>query len=249
MSEEIYLIKPENISNGRFILSGEEARHCFKVKRNRIADLILLTDGQGNEYKGRITSIDPKHLSVAGEILEMTKGRRELPEAIYLAFALVKSRDLSFLIEKATELGVRGFIPLQTERSLTSFRKERWERIALRGMKTALGTILPRFYPLTPFPSLISSVEDYSLALLGYEKEEARFLSDIPFPRNDGKILVIVGPEGGFTEEEIVLARKGGVLTFSLGKRRLATGTAVLAILSIIIEYLRTKRRGGETFE
>ncbi|MEO0115908.1 MAG: 16S rRNA (uracil(1498)-N(3))-methyltransferase [candidate division WOR-3 bacterium] len=248
MGEEIYLVKRENISEKKFLLLGEEARHCFKVKRNERDDLILLTDGEGKEYKGKINEVNPRANSVAGEVLEVREGSRELPVPIHLAFAPIKRRDLTFLIEKATELGVRGFIPIKTERSFLYFKKERFEKVAQRGMKTALGTFLPQFYPLINFDSLIALVKDYSLALLAYEKEEERFLFDIPWDRGEGKILLIVGPEGGFADWEVARAKKEGVLTFSLGKRRLATGTAALSALSIISECLRIKRRGGDEF-
>lgn len=246
MSEEIYLVKKENISGKRFFLFGEEAKHCFKVKRNRRNDLVLLTNGEGKEYKGEIKVVNRKAGSVIGEILEMREGPRELPVEIHLAFASVKKRDLTFLIEKAAELGVRGFIPIKTERSLPFIKIERFEKVAKKGMKTALGTFLPKFYPPIPFTTLLSLVKEYSLTLLGYEKEEKRFLADIPFVRSDKKIMVIIGPEGGFSEMEIEKAKEEGVLTFSLGKRRLSSGTAVIGALSLIIEHLRIKKREEE---
>ncbi|MEO0102440.1 MAG: RsmE family RNA methyltransferase [candidate division WOR-3 bacterium] len=246
MSEEIYLVEKENISGKRFSLFGEEAKHCFKVKRNRQNDLILLTNGEGKEYQGKIKVVNRKTGSVIGEILEMREGPRELPVEIHLAFAAVKKRDLTFFIEKAAELGVRGFIPIKTERSLPSFKAGRFEKVAKKGMKTALGTFLPKFYPLINFDSLIALLKDYSLALLAYEKEEERFLFDIPWNKGQKKVLLIVGPEGGFTDWEIERAKKEGVLTFSLGKRRLSSGTAVISALSLIIEYLRTKNREEE---
>ncbi len=240
MTQEIYFVRTQDIKGRRFFLNGQEAKHCFKVMRNRIGDCILLTDGKGKEYSAKITKINQRSSSLEGEILEIREGGRELKTEIYLAFAPIKSRDLTFLIEKATELGVRGFIPVKTERTVANFRKERLERVAIEGLKRGIGTILPQFSPITPFASLLSSVKDYSLSLLGYENEEDVFLKDllgnIPVVR---KVLVIIGPEGGFTPYEVEQAKERGVLTFSLGKRRLSAGTAALAALAIIIEETR----------
>ncbi len=245
MGEEIYYIEKEKIFDGKFLLSGDEGKHCLKVKRNQIGDRILLTDGEGKEYEGKILRRNPKRDEVFGEILRVRERPRELEFDLDLAFAPLKNRDLTFLIEKASELGVRGFIPVKTERTVASFKRERLEKVARQGIKTALGTVIPKFYPLVPFFSFLSSLSGYSIALLGYEKEEEKFLSDIlPFSPREGRILLIIGPEGGFSDEEIEVAKREGILTFSLGKRRLAAGTAALSALSIIIEL--KMRRGGE---
>ncbi len=237
-SGEMYFAQSQDIQGRRFLLQGDEARHCFRVMRNQIGDEILLTDGEGREYRAQITKINQRSGVVEGEILEIKEGTRELKREIYLAFAPIKSRDLNFMIEKATELGVRGFIPIKTERQVANFQERRAQKVAIRGIKTALGSFLPKFFPPIPFSGLLSSVRDYSLALLAYEREEARYLKDIFANANYGKrILLIIGPEGGFSPSEVEEARTSGILTFSLGKRRLASGTAALCALSLIIGY------------
>ncbi len=237
MRRELYYTRGESIKRGNFLLTDEEAHHCIKVMRHKTGDVILATDGTGMEYRGIIKKVTNSYVEC--EILGMKRKPREPLLEIHLAFGILKAPRTELLIEKATELGVYEFIPLVTDNTVVEWEEplrkiKRLERIALASVKQSLRSFIPVIREPQKFAEVLSEVPSYDEAFLADEEgERLRERS-----RRVRKVILFIGPEGGFSEDEKEMARKKGVKFFSLGERRLRAETAgIVAISNIFFVY------------
>ncbi|NIM96921.1 MAG: 16S rRNA (uracil(1498)-N(3))-methyltransferase [candidate division Zixibacteria bacterium] len=236
---------PDKIERDTLTIEGQEASHVLSVLRFGSGDEIDVVDGQGRKYKVVIEEVSRDFLQ--GKILSRTHMENEPDCRITLAQAVCRKERMDFLIEKATEIGVSSIIPLLTERSLikasetTRDKKkiERWRRIALAAMKQSLRTVLPRITEITEFELLLSTIDYYDLCLIASLDKDARSIRECEQMNKKLKnVLLIVGPEAGFTEEELSKAESAGIISVSLGARRLRTETAGLVFLSLVLHQL-----------
>ncbi len=233
MRRELYYVSPEDVRLNVFILRETEAHHCFKVMRHKKGDIILATDGKGMEYRGMIKRVTDDRVEC--EILGKKRKPRESLLQVHLAFGIIKGPRMDVLIEKATELGVYEFIPLITEYTVVEWENpsakiERLRRIALSAVKQSLRSYLPEIRKPVKFSEIMDEVCVYDGAFLADEGGERLKERD----RRIRKVLLLVGPEGGFSDREKEMARKKGVRFFSLGERRLRTETAAIVGVSNI---------------
>lgn len=230
-----FYVPSERISGTRFSLSDEEARHASRVLRLAPGDEIVLVDGAGGWYGAVIDYTDKR--SVGGHILET---RREVGEPDYeltIAMALVKNRNrFETFLEKAVELGVSRVVPLITSRTeKEGFREQRAEGILVAAMKQSGRSRLTSLES----PVALSQFLDREGADLGFCCHEraggdSGILARLRSREGARKITVLVGPEGGFTDEEVVLADHAGYTTVSLGSRRLRAETAAIAAAAAV---------------
>lgn len=235
LSYEIYYY-PEKLEIGNKItIRNEEARHILKVMRHKIGDKIKLTDGKGYEYELLIT--DTKKGELSGEILDSKFLPREPNITLTLAGSPLKGENTEIMLAKATELGISGFIPIYFQNTvvkITENKLKRLKKIAISSLKTSAGTLLPTIYEPLTFQELVDNFSSFDLILLAYEKSTAK-LSDIIDNKNIKNILLIIGPEGGFTQKEIEMATEKGAKHFTLGKRRLRSETAGIVAISLVL--------------
>ena len=199
-------------------------------------------DGEGWIYEGVLIRVKPE---VEIEILDRRKDHETEPAAVALAPALLKGTRLDAVVEKATELGVAGIIPMRSARTVGGGgepggqRLERWRRIALSAMKQSLRARLPRIVPVMGLREIVGTASSYDLALIASEEERERTLA-LPsgFDAEARRVLLMIGPEGGFAREEIALAREAGMQTVSLGRSRLRADTASIAGLALLMAAL-----------
>jgi 16S rRNA (uracil1498-N3)-methyltransferase len=228
-------------------LSAEETRHLRDVLRLRRSDEIYVFDGDGREFRCAVQTIkkDSTDLTV---IAEVEPTRAESPLDLTLAIALLKHEKFDLVIQKATELGVSRFIPLDSERADVRLRDSReahkrvtrWRRIALEAAKQSGRARVPEIMaPLTFTFLLMSAVE---------EKESPNMATRLMFAERGGrslretiasfdrptKMVALVGPEGGWTDEEIELARAGGWKIVTLGGRTLRAETAAIVVTTLL---------------
>ena len=224
---DYFFVDPKDIQGRVALIRGEEFRHLSRVVRKKEGEHVMLVDGSDNSYEAVIRLIDRIHAEC--EILGTQPRANEPRIDITLAVSLLRNpARFDVLVEKATELGVRTIVPLLCERTVPKSEKHsRLEKIALSAMKQCGRSYLPRIHPLTPFDTLLENALDYSLRLIPHEKtEQSQFIGSVlQHHANLKSVLIVIGPEGGFSEHEVSLAAEKGFVPISLGPRRLRAET------------------------
>lgn len=208
----------------------------MRVLRYDRGDEILLTDGRGTTYHARITNPHPRHCEF--EVLSQEK--QEKTHNIYLHVAIAPTKNierLEWMVEKCTEIGVDEITPLLCRFSeRKNLRNDRLEKIILSAAKQSLTPYLPKLNPLTDFATLMQQYggnEEIDKYIAHCYKDEKRELKDAL--RKGRDVLILIGPEGDFSEQEVELAIANGFVPVGLGRSRLRTETAgVVACLSLI---------------
>ncbi|MEW6556953.1 MAG: 16S rRNA (uracil(1498)-N(3))-methyltransferase [Elusimicrobiota bacterium] len=248
----------ENILGDSVVISGSEAHHLKNVLRKKTGDVVFLFDGKGNEYEAKIVAPDLSRGLRNGEIeLELiTKIKKDAEPKIKINLyqSIPRGKKFEFIIEKTTELGVAKIIPIISERTvpnvvagLNPAKHIRWQKIALAAAKQCGRTIIPEISVITDFESAVKFVflnSSESLSLILWECEQKTTLKQIIKICNLQSAIcnLFVGPEGGFSNLEIKLARKNKVIPVSLGKRILRTETAPIVVIANILYELNEKK-------
>lgn len=211
-------------------LGDQEAKHAAKVLRNREGDSIVIVDGEGGRYHCEIKQINRAGLKA--EIQEKEQLAAPSPRKV-LAMGLIKKRDrLEFAVEKAVELGVSDIALFRSRHSVKqNVRMDRLEATVLSAMKQSLRAWLPEVRLYDSLENVLDHFSDYRV-LLAHKTEgidAATLLTDL---EGTEKLLALVGPEGGFSQEEIEFVKDRGAESVSLGNYRLRTETAAIALLS-----------------
>jgi 16S rRNA (uracil1498-N3)-methyltransferase len=249
-----FFIPTDQLAGPDPCLQGDEARHLLKVLRLKIGDEVILFDNSGLEYRSRIRSVSGER--VIFEIEERKRMNRESPLQIALGVPLIRSLPFEWILQKGTELGVSSFHPFFSAHSSRNFQKgeqenriNRWERIILEAAKQCRRNTLPELQAMVAFPDLLKS-DAGELKILPHQEESGRTMGDLPLEMpHPGPILILIGPEGGFSEEEVGQARGEGFVTVSLGPRVLRSETAALVLISLcqfLWGDMSTAEKGGE---
>ena len=208
------------------MLSEEESRHCVRVLRMREGEEIIITDGAGKLFYGRIRRADPKACLIDLEREEEKETTKDFH--IHIALAPVKNTDrIEWFLEKATEIGideVSFLICKNSERS--KINTERLRKVAISAMKQSLRTRLPIINSQNKFFDFIRNVRDQG-RFIAVSSDIKTHLLNAASGRQS--CCILIGPEGGFSEEEITEAQKYGFVPVSLGAYRLRAETAALA--------------------
>ena len=219
----MYLFYTPNIEMEHF-LSEEESAHCIRVLRYTRGDEILLTDGRGNTYKARISNPHPKHCEF--EIISSERQQKSHDFYLHIAIAPTKNIErMEWMVEKCTEIGIDEITPLLCRFSeRKQIRTDRLEKIILSASKQSLTPYLPKLNPLTDYNTFINNAHEETRFIAHCYKEDKRELkTEIQKGRS---CLVLIGPEGDFSEEEVKNALAKGFIPVSLGNSRLRTETA-----------------------
>jgi 16S rRNA (uracil1498-N3)-methyltransferase len=221
-------------------ITGKEANHIQNVLRMKRGDTLIAMDGKGRLFEAIIEDLHHKEVRV--KIIKGMPSPPPSPIEIHLAQALIKSRPMDLVIQKATELGVASITPFTPQRTAVSKRPENlarkmdhWQEIMKAACKQCGRPKLPALNPLLSFEALIENAPPQgTLKVLLWEAEKEAHLKGLLrsmelFPH----IMAIVGPEGGFSPSEIHLARAAGFHIVSLGTRILRSETAAITLVSI----------------
>ncbi len=233
---DYFYAPPGAIGADSVTIDGEEFAHLVHVMRKKTGEMIRVVDGNGNAYDVMLEDLRKK--TAHGRIVVSHLNHNEPPVAVTLASGILKNPSrYDFLVEKATELGVREIIPLRTRRTIPSHAKsERWQKLALAAMKQSCRSYLPAVHELTPLEDLLSRTGSFDLKLIAHETFETSAQLQSRSGSSPKSILLLIGPEGGFTEEEVTLCHEAGLQPLSLGARRLRTETAAIAAMTLIGE-------------
>jgi 16S rRNA (uracil1498-N3)-methyltransferase len=231
---EYFYTPPELIEPTALTIADEEFAHLTHVMRKAPGDAIRVVDGRGTAYDVTIEEISRRsaRCSIRTRYVRLNEPARN----VVVAAALLKnSAKFDYLVEKATELGAAGIIPLLTERTIPrNARIDRWNKIALAAMKQSGRCCLPEVHPLIPFGDFLQQSGSDSLRVIPHEKVERPRLRDV-IDTARVPVQICIGPEGGFSEEEIQRAVSAGFIPVSLGPRRLRTETAAIVSMALAL--------------
>lgn len=241
-----FFIAKEMVKGNTIRISGKEAHHILDVMRLKKSDRVVTFDGSGNEYVGFIKDVNPKVVDV--EIVERREALCKDSLKITLIQAIPKKEKMDYIVEKATELGVRSIMPVITGRTIPDWNEskkssqlDRWRKIAKEASKQCGRADIPDVMTITYFGEAIS-MTGWDLKMIAALDDEAAQLKNALGGFSGRSIAIAIGPEGDFTAAEIEEARCAGFKLVNLGPRVLRSDTAGLAVLAILnYEFGNTK--------
>ena len=209
------------------VLPESDSQHCVRVLRMKSGDIIEVIDGKGYRYECKILEAHQKRTSV--EIITKQHIPLSWNNEITIAVAPTKHLDrIEWLVEKLTEIGVNRIVPLLCRHSeRKDVKTNRLEKIAISAMKQSLKTVLPTIEPMTSIKKIICEHNAKQKFIAYCDRSIPRLLFSKEYVANENTIILI-GPEGDFSQEEINLALEYGYKPISLGDNRLRTETAAL---------------------
>lgn len=224
--DNIFYAEPSNITGKRLELTGQEARHASKVLRLQVGDELFASEGLGNIYTTQIISITKN--KVIAEILETQKEPQPSSKKV-IAFGAIKKRDrLEFAVEKAVELNAWEICIFHADHSERSrINQDRLQVIAQSAFKQCKRAWLPKIVYLDSMDEVLLRYHDYHSIFAHMHQKPVQ-----PKPLSKPENLLLIGPEGGFSDREVKLAKAENAEFVSLGKTRLRAETAVAALLS-----------------
>ncbi|MGH7766212.1 MAG: 16S rRNA (uracil(1498)-N(3))-methyltransferase [Candidatus Binatia bacterium] len=234
-----FFLTKKNIHGESAAITGAELEHMRKVLRLGPGDRVTLFDDEGWEHEGTIRSYGDGMGEV--RIVNSYQPQRESPVRITLAQALGKGDKFDWVVEKATELGAAAIAPFLCRRTVPKLdaagrekKRTRWQRIAVSAAKQSGRTQVPEILGVMDFSDLIRRPWLSDLKIILWENETAHGLARLREESSSVESLILViGPEGGFTRDEIAEATGSGFRSVSMGKRILRTETAAAAALSL----------------
>ncbi len=216
-----------------YTLSEDESKHCIKVLRLTLGSPIHITDGRGNLFHCEVSGTNPKRCEVT--VKEAFNNYNALPYKLTIGVAPTKNSDrYEWFLEKATEIGIGEVVPLLTAHSERKVVKhEREQRVITAAMKQSLKAYHPLLHPLTPFSELVKRPFSGDKFIAHCEASDNK--RPLPELLNAGSnVMVLIGPEGDFSPEEIALALDNGFKEISLGTQRLRTETAAVVATTMV---------------
>lgn len=236
-----FFISSKSVNNNVAVISDKENyNHIAKSLRAKIGENILLIDENQIQYEGIIEKITSNSIEI--RINKHYKSNRSLPFKLYLAQSPLRSESQSLIIEKATELGIDGIYPIFTancslKKSVIEQKVQKWQKIMQEASKQCERAYIPTCFEPSNLDFLIKTV--HFDRILAFTERDANYnlktyLSQNPMLK-DEKILVIIGPEGGFSQQEFEYFKKNQITTLSLGNLILKAETAVIVALGNIV--------------
>lgn len=216
-----------------YTLDEEESKHCVKVLRMRPGDELHITDGRGSMHRCKVVDDNAKHCTV--EVVETIHEYEKPDYRLVMAVAPTKNIDrFEWFLEKATEVGVSEFYPIECDHSeRRQVKHERQLRVVTSAVKQSLKAYHPELHDLVDVRQVMAMPFEGQkfIAHCNAEMGERQYLGSLI--KKGENVLILIGPEGDFSEEEITFAVQNGFKAVSLGRERLRTETAALA--SVII--------------
>ncbi len=238
-----FYVTPDCISGDTVVITGPDVNHIKNVLRMKQNDEIVICNGQGKDCYCIIKTVSDRE--ILAQIKQIQDTGTELKTKITLFQGLPKKDKMELIIQKAVELGVHEIVPVMTKRVVVKLedkkkeekKLERWQLIAEGAAKQSGRGIIPLIRPVQSYREAIRNAANMGISLIPYENAVGmKFTRDIMerLPQFE-TIGVLIGPEGGFDESEIEMAKDADIYPITLGKRILRTETAGLAILSMMV--------------
>jgi 16S rRNA (uracil1498-N3)-methyltransferase len=250
-----YFIPAENFLEEKAIIRGDDAHHLMRVMRASPGDRVVISNGADREALAEVVEMYKENVLLRIVEERPISGEPRIP--VWIAQSLPKGDKFETVIQKGTEIGAARFIPFVSARTVVQYdarkeakRLDRWRKIAKEAAEQAHRGRIPGVDEPLSWKQLLELVPKTALALFCYEKEGGSLLRDavtaakLHERRGDGPVLIVIGPEGGFTEEEAKAAEEAGCAVVGLGPRILRTETAGIVALSCLM--YETGEMGGK---
>jgi 16S rRNA (uracil1498-N3)-methyltransferase len=229
----------EQVSGDKAVFTDADRLHRIRdVLRLKTGDTIIVFDSGGHEYKATIASIDKKQVELN---LTPLKTRKSSDIRLTVACAVPKAGRMDDIIDHLTQLGVERIVPMITDRVVVKLdaiageiRLPRWQKIAQSAAQQCQRSSVPVISPVTDVKKVISESRDFDLKLMPHLSGERTLIKDVLVKSRAKNIIVLVGPEGDFTHEEVELALHNGFIPVSLGDTVLRVATAAIAATAYI---------------
>ncbi|MFD2285325.1 16S rRNA (uracil(1498)-N(3))-methyltransferase [Pedobacter petrophilus] len=225
----MHIFYTPDITQNTYTLNEEESKHCVRVLRLSKGTIVNLVDGVGGFYTAEIIADQPKKVVLS--ILNVEHEFQKRNHYLHIAVAPTKNIDrLEWFLEKATELGIDEVTPIITDRSERRVVKDdRLNKVITSAVKQSIKAYHPKLNEATSFSDFLKQPFDgEQLIAHCIDYAEKKFISDLVIPHQ--KYLILIGPEGDFTPEEVELALNKGFKALTLGENRLRTETAALSV-------------------
>lgn len=235
-----FFVSPSSIGEATIEITNDDAKHIATVLRGKVGDSLTLCDGNGMDYECTISEISKK--SVIAKIEEKHKNQNEPEIKITLFQSLPKLDKMELVIQKCIEIGVDRIVPVISEHTVIKVgdkaekKLDRFRKIAEAAAKQCGRGKIPEVCDITDFKTAVNMAKELDNAIIPYEKEKERNLKSFIKEFKGNSIGIFIGPEGGFSEDEIKLCSDNGIKSITLGKRILRTETAGL-VASVILLY------------
>ena len=229
-------------------IEGADVNHMVNVLRMKVGEEVSVHDDVNRKYLCRIAELQEDKVCLS--ILEQQASDTELPCRIYLFQGLPKGDKMEWIIQKGVELGAYAIVPVATKRAVVKLDEKkaqkkvaRWNSIAESAAKQSGRGMIPEVLPVMKFAEALQFAEDLDLNLIPYEKAEgiADTKQRIEKIRPGQSIGIFIGPEGGFEEAEVEMAKEKRAIPVTLGRRILRTETAGMTMLSILMYHLESE--------
>jgi 16S rRNA (uracil1498-N3)-methyltransferase len=234
-----FFVDPGRITSSSVEFDARDSHHLAVVLKRRTGDTVLVCDGKGTEFLV-VLDIVSKTSSI-GRITDMYRLATEPTTKITVAQALPKTLEkLEWVLQHGTELGAIEFLPFYCARSREDWqrltlKKDRWQEIVRSAAEQSRRAFCPQVKSITSFEQITTLVKSYDMTIFAYENETDVSLRSALGSKSLGSLLIVIGPEGGFTEIEQGKAIEAGAISVTLGPRILRTETVALCMLSQIL--------------
>lgn len=241
-----FYIKNEQISDDKIYILDDDFNHIKNVLRYKENDNLDVCDENGIRYKTKIESFDTNRVIL--NIMETDNKSTECDINITLFQGLPKSDKMELIIQKCTEIGVKEIVPFISERVIVKLdekgetkKQERWQKIAKEAAKQSGRQIIPNIKKTINLKNIIENLSKYDIVIMPYECEKDCMIKEVlkNIEKNVQNIAIVIGPEGGFSENDVeILEKSSNLKKVSLGPRILRTETAGFVTLAMIIYEL-----------
>ncbi|MCI8806190.1 MAG: 16S rRNA (uracil(1498)-N(3))-methyltransferase [Clostridiales bacterium] len=235
-----FFVDKNNIGEKNIEITGDDAKHISTVLRAKVDEEIIICDGYGTDYLCRLIGINKKQ--VLAEIIEKYENKNEPELKITLYQGLPKGDKMELVIQKCIEIGVDRIIPVITDNTVVKIgdkaekKNLRWNKIAEAAAKQCGRGKIPHVDKILSFKDAVETSKTLDGVIIPYENERKKNIREFVKSFRGKSIGIFIGPEGGFSENEITLCMENNISSVSLGKRILRTETAGL-VTSVILLY------------
>lgn len=238
-----FFVAPEKIEGDTIEITGEDVRHIVKVLRLKNGDEVIIADGTGQEYYGKLAAAKKERVTVKVE--RKAFAASEPPVKVTLLQGIPKGDKMELIVQKCTELGIFRIVPVAAARTIVQLspekarnRVERWQRVAEEAAKQSQRAIIPCVEEVRTVEAAISKFGQ-GLMLVPWEEERSRTMKEVLQQHGQAKdVTLLIGPEGGLEASEVELAMSQNAVPVTLGPRILRTETAGWAALTMILYEL-----------
>lgn len=244
MKGKRYFYSGELLSNTIINLEGEEFHHLSNVMRSRVGDEVILFNGDGNFYYSEIKSINKKYAEIF--IKKQVKSENEPTICFDLYQALAKGDKLSLIMQKITELGANSLCLFESkfcDVKASTNKIDRMDSIAISASKQCGRATITKTEGIYLVKEVAQKIKDYDAFFVAYETSEDITLANYLINNSYKKVAVMIGAEGGFSDDEINLLKENGAKIVSLGKRILRTETAAISCTALVTQILERKEK------